>query len=114
MNRVSALGCLVGCLALVSRGVLVVVPSSALAQEEGQAEAPANADAAEPDSDEEAGGAVAGDPASPLDDDSAEDEPSTGTGTDDQNGNEGVGTDDEASRSPAEAPGSESQGVEAL
>ncbi len=112
MNRLSALGCILGCLALVSRGVLVVVPSSALAQEEGQAEAPGNANAAEPDSDEEAGGAVAGDPASPPDDDSAEDEPSTGT--DDQNGDEGLGTDDEASRSPAEVPGSESQGVEAL
>ena len=112
MNRVSALGCLVGCLALVSRGVLVVVPSSALAQEEGQAEAATNADAAEPDSDEEASGAVAGDPASPPDDDSAADEPSTGT--DDQNGDESLGTDDEASQSPAQAPPGQQQGVEEL
>lgn len=114
MKRVSALGCIVGCVALVSRGVLVVVPSSALAQEEGQAEAPANANAAEPDSEEEAGGAVAGDPASPPDDDSPEEEPSTSTGIDDQNGNEDLEADDEASRSPAEDAGSESQGVEAL
>jgi hypothetical protein len=111
MNRVSALGCLVGCVALLSRGVLVVVPSSALAQEEGQAEAATNAEAAEPDSDEEPSGAVAGDHASPPDDDSAEDEPSTGTN---QNGNEDLGTDDEASQSPAEAPGGHPQGVEEL
>ena len=112
MNRVSALGCLVGCLALLARGVLVVVPSSALAQEKGQAEAATNAEAAEPDSDEEPSGAVAGDPASPPDDDSAEDEPSTGTNN--QNGNEDLGTDDEASQSPAEAPGGQPQGVEEL
>jgi hypothetical protein len=116
MNRLSTLSLFVGCLALVSRGAPVFAPSAGLAQEEGQIEATANEDADEPDSGDEGGGTVSDPHGSAADDASEEDEP--GTSTEERNGDEHedetAGTDEAASRSPAEVSGSLGQDVVAL
>ncbi|HSD10169.1 MAG TPA: hypothetical protein VLF14_04245 [Candidatus Binatia bacterium] len=112
MNRLSTLGLLVACLTLVSRGGLFT-PSSALAQEKGQAGAATNEEAAEPVSGEETGGAASDPHESPADDGSDEDDSGNGGGNSDEDDDDD-GSDEAANRSPAEAPGSQSHGVEAL
>jgi hypothetical protein len=106
MNRLSTLSLFVGCLALVSRGAPIFAPTAGLAQEERQIGATANEDADEPDSADEGGGTVSEPHGSPANDDPEEDEP--GTSTEERNGDEhndeGAGTDEAASRSPAPPP----------
>jgi hypothetical protein len=112
MNRLLILTLLVAGLALVSHGIPVFAPSACLAQEGGQIEPAANEDAADDDSGDEGSGTVS-DPHGPAaNDDSKEDEPANNTEQQnrDENEDEGVGTDEAASRSPV----SPAQGVEAL
>jgi hypothetical protein len=112
MNRLPMLGLLVGCLALVSRSVPVIGPSTGLAQEEGKVEAAANEDASDDDSRDEGSGTVSEPHGPAANDDSEEDEPATNNEQRNRNENEdeGAGTDEAASRSPA----SPAQHVEAL
>jgi hypothetical protein len=115
MTRRSMVGLLVGCLALLSPGVPVVAPSASLAQVEGEIETTAE-DAAELDSRDEGGGAVA-DPRGPAaNDDDEEDEPGTSTEerNQEENDDEGVGTDEAAGRTPAWLAGGQGQDLEAL
>src|SRR5262245_28221895 len=113
MKRLSTFGLLVGCLALLSRGVPFLAPSASLAQDEGEIETTANEDAAEPDSGDEGGGAAA-DPHAPApaaNDDAEEDEPGVST---DENDDGDAGTDEAASRTPAWVAGGHGQDVEAM
>jgi len=111
MKRLSILSLLVACLALVSRGAPVVVPSASLAQE-----ATANEEAVEPDSSEERGGTVSDPHGSAADEDPEEDEPATNNEERnlDENEDEGGGTNEATSRTPAELSGSPGQDVVAL
>jgi hypothetical protein len=116
MTRVSMLGLLVGSLALVLPGVPVVATSASLAQVEGEIGTTADEDAAEPDSSDEGGGTVA-DPHGPAaNDDAEEDEPgaSTDERNQDENDDEGAGTNEAASRTPAWLAGGQGQDLEAL
>ena len=113
--RLSTVGLLLGCLALVSSGVPAVAPSATLAQEDGQIETTADDEAAEPDSGDETVGATS-DPRGAAENDDGGDEPADNTEerNGDDNDDEGTGTDEAASGSPAQAPGNQGQDVEAL
>jgi hypothetical protein len=111
MNRLSALAFVVGCLAIVSRG-LPVAPSSAFAQEKGRAEAAPDEKAAEPEAGEEEGAIVSDPHGSPADDDSGDADPGTDDGNGEDNGDDGTGSSEATSRPPAD--GSQPQRVAVL
>ena len=115
MKRLSVLGLIVACFPLVSRGP-VVAPSASLAQGDGEFETTANEDAAEPDSGDQGGGTIANPHGSGANDDAEEDEPGAGMEerNQDERDDDGAGTDEAASRTPAFVAGSHEQGLQAL